>query len=384
MPVARFQMPDGRIGRFEVPEGTTPEQAQTLISQSLAQQPTQPQAAQTQPTPEQVDMTDTPSRLARGAMDPVTGLAQLLYNSIPEGVQNAGDWLNNKLAELGVPLAKIPEGGFNQQIADQEQQYQGARAAVGQEGIDGYRLAGNMATTIPLAMAAPGSAAATLPARAAYGAAVGGAIGATNPVTENTDQFFTEKAKQIGVGAASGAIATPIAEGVARVIRPMTDKAAAALMREGVTPSPGQVLGGFSKTVEDKARSIPILGDMIASGQRRAVVDFNRAAYNRALEPIGVDASKMPVGRAGIEGVKNALSRAYNKLLPKVTFRADTQFADEIQTLRGMTATLPDDVAKQFDAIIRRHVVGKMTPEGTMSGVTLKQVESDLGRIAKG
>jgi hypothetical protein len=35
MPIARFQMPDGRVGRFEVPEGTTPEQAQALISQQL-------------------------------------------------------------------------------------------------------------------------------------------------------------------------------------------------------------------------------------------------------------------------------------------------------------------------------------------------------------
>ncbi len=35
MPVARFQMPDGRIGRFEVPDGTTPEQAQSLIQTHL-------------------------------------------------------------------------------------------------------------------------------------------------------------------------------------------------------------------------------------------------------------------------------------------------------------------------------------------------------------
>src|SRR5690349_21044811 len=39
MPVARFQMPDGRIGRFEVPEGTTPEQAQQMISAELARSP---------------------------------------------------------------------------------------------------------------------------------------------------------------------------------------------------------------------------------------------------------------------------------------------------------------------------------------------------------
>lgn len=42
MPVARFQMPDGRIGRFEVPEGTTPEQAQAMIAKSL-----DPQEAET-------------------------------------------------------------------------------------------------------------------------------------------------------------------------------------------------------------------------------------------------------------------------------------------------------------------------------------------------
>jgi len=36
MPIARFQMPDGRIARFEVPEGTTPEEAQALMEQAVA------------------------------------------------------------------------------------------------------------------------------------------------------------------------------------------------------------------------------------------------------------------------------------------------------------------------------------------------------------
>ena len=37
MPIARFQLPDGRIARFEVPEGTSPEQAQAMISEQLPQ-----------------------------------------------------------------------------------------------------------------------------------------------------------------------------------------------------------------------------------------------------------------------------------------------------------------------------------------------------------
>lgn len=42
MPVARFQMPDGRVARFQVPDGTTPEQAQQMIAAQLSA--TKPQA----------------------------------------------------------------------------------------------------------------------------------------------------------------------------------------------------------------------------------------------------------------------------------------------------------------------------------------------------
>lgn len=37
MPVARFQMPDGRVARFQVPDGTTPEQAQSMMSAAMSQ-----------------------------------------------------------------------------------------------------------------------------------------------------------------------------------------------------------------------------------------------------------------------------------------------------------------------------------------------------------
>jgi hypothetical protein len=36
MPIARFEMPDGRIARFEVAEGTTPDQAQAMILEQIA------------------------------------------------------------------------------------------------------------------------------------------------------------------------------------------------------------------------------------------------------------------------------------------------------------------------------------------------------------
>lgn len=54
MPIAKFQMPDGRIARFEVAEGTTPEQAQIQIQQMVESgQLEQPAAPQEQPEPTQ-------------------------------------------------------------------------------------------------------------------------------------------------------------------------------------------------------------------------------------------------------------------------------------------------------------------------------------------
>lgn len=68
MPIARFEMPDGRIGRFEVPEGTTPEEARALIQQSL-------QEAETvaQPSQEFSEIGRTGQLLARGAIPALTG-----------------------------------------------------------------------------------------------------------------------------------------------------------------------------------------------------------------------------------------------------------------------------------------------------------------------
>ena len=62
MPIARFQMPDGRIARFEVPDGTSPEQAQALIAQSL-----EPQANVQVSSPEGQPLTNQFGKTGGGA-----------------------------------------------------------------------------------------------------------------------------------------------------------------------------------------------------------------------------------------------------------------------------------------------------------------------------
>ena len=93
MPIARFEMPDGRIGRFEVPDGTTPEQAQSIIQQHISGQVKQPGFG------EQLNaaIKDAPRQLGLAARYGVEGLADV-----------AGIFSNPIAATANAAGAKIP------------------------------------------------------------------------------------------------------------------------------------------------------------------------------------------------------------------------------------------------------------------------------------
>lgn len=377
MPVARFQMPDGRIGRFEVPDGTTPEQAQDLISQFVASDSAKP-------------VTKAES-FAKGLRDPIDAGAQMLTNVLPEGVVQAGNQLNNWLARNTGLVGELPAGGVDQQVREAERQYQSRRAASGDEGLDVVRLAGNVVSPANVALASRIPQAATLGGRMGIGAATGAGFGTLSPVAEG--DFAEEKLKQAGFGAIGGAALPAVAGGLARVIKPnaSANPNLQTLTNEGIKPTIGQTLGGRLNALEEKATSIPILGDAIASARGKAVEGFNVAALNRAVAPIGGKIDK--TGRDGITAVKQQLKDAYDDVLPKLQFKADGQFATELSKVQTMVdASLararghmaPPGEADIFDNIIQKQVIRKLTPAGTMSGTTFKQVESELTRLAKG
>lgn len=103
MPVARFQMPDGRIGRFEVPEGTSPEQAQQMIESHLSTQQapkaeTKPQSRGTPPSEGPGMLESFSAGTAYGLGRGLTGLAKLAG----KGLEMAGATETGKtLQEMG-------------------------------------------------------------------------------------------------------------------------------------------------------------------------------------------------------------------------------------------------------------------------------------------
>jgi hypothetical protein len=48
------------------------------------------------------------------------------------------------------------------------------------------------------------------------------------------------------------------------------------------------------------------------------------------------------------------------------------------------TGILPQKEATQFNAILKNNILYKMTPQGNMSGHTLKEIENDIGQKARG
>ena len=320
-------------------------------------------------------------RVLRGVKDPLDGAAQLFEKMMPQGFNDANRSVNNWLAEKTGLLSKMPESGVDGLIKQQEADYQAKRSAAGESGFDGYRTIGNIVSPVNLAIASKLPAAATLAGRIGVGALGGGASAALNPVAG--DDFWSEKGAQVATGAAFGGAVPAVTSGLARAISPNASKNAnvALLKSEGVKPTIGQTLGGWANAAEEKAQSLPIVGDAITAARQRANDQMNKAAFNRALAPIG---EKLPNGQAlggsAVEYTGAKLGQAYDNLLPKLTTQADDQFSKGVQSLQGMVnqGALDPKYSKLFDKTLKDRVLDKFQGQNAMTGQTLKDTESFL------
>ena len=398
MPIARYQLPDGRIARFEVPDGTTPEQAQQIGDQYFAENPTPAAEAQSAPAPAREPQAPAPDvdvsrlgRFAHGAMKVPEGISQAAMNFLPRNFIDRGNDLIGKANDLPVigPLTKaagiIPESPeqYGQRLTKDEGDFQAARKAAGQDGIDWAGAAGTMLASVPLSMAMPGVSGGLL-AKTGMAAAEGGLLGAAQPVYGNGD-FANEKAKQAGIGAAAGGLLTPVTAAVGRVISPKVNDAVKGLLSEGITPTPGQILGGIPARFEERLTSVPFTGDVVRSGMQRATNQLNTAAINRSLAPIGETLPKGLSGREAISYADARLRDTYDNVLDKIgAVQIDQQFGQGLNALSGMTRNLPKDIGEQFDRIVKNEIVDRIDANGVMTSSGLKAAESNLGEIARG
>ena len=166
------------------------------------------------------------------------------------------------------------------------------------------------------------------------------------------------------------------------VIRGVRNPDARMLFDEGVSPTMGQTLGGTVGRLEETIGTVPVLGSAIAAGRKRAAGQFNQAARNRALKPIGETADKRIVGSAGIAEVSNKLSLAYENLLPKVTLTPDVQLLDDItKAVAEAKKTIGPDAANSLDKILENQLAPHLS--APIGGIKFKAVEEALGKFGK-
>ena len=367
MPITA-QLADGT--QLEFPDGTSDAVIERTVKSMLGGAAGKPAAP-----------SSTAERIGTGMADPIHGGAQLLTKILPQGLVDAGNRLNNRIADATGLVARIPEGGVDQMVKEREQAYQASRSAAGSDGFDFARLAGNALSPVNIGAGYTATLANSLPRSIAANALAGGATGALAPAT--SEDFAAEKANQVKYGAAGGALAPLVAGGVARVVSPnaSTNPAVAMLRSEGVRPTVGQAAGGFANRMEEKAASLPIVGDMISNARRKAVESFNTAAINRATSKIGTKVSG--TGQAAVAEAGDAIGQAYDDALGSVSHVAfDQQFAQELGSLKNLAKGMVPEMRKKFEAELKSVVGSRMSPANAMLPETFKKVDSEIGRSA--
>jgi hypothetical protein len=310
-----------------------------------------------------------------GVEKPVQGMTQLLGRGLmaaaPEGSAFEG-WAKDQL------------GQTEHKIRDTEAEYKGWRQG-NPPSFSPAMIAGEMLSTAPLAMALPGAGAATLPGRLISGIGTGALAGATQPVdTEKNPDYLTQKIDQTAEGAAWGALG-PVATGaLAQAAKPSVSDGVAALTDRGVRPTIGQMMGGPVNRIEQAATSMPLIGDFIKSARARSVQQFNRGAVGDVLSDIGETLETPGMGRDVIAEMGDKVSRAYDRAVPQAGAQIDPQAAQDFTRLQQMARFMPADRAQQFDNMLQSMVLDKISPNGSMTGQSFKEAESDLGKTAAG
>jgi hypothetical protein len=298
---------------------------------------------------------------AKQLLDDLAASAQdkLKDTSVGRGI----DWLNSSLG-LASP-ADIQAKG-RQDI--QETRRLDAPLMATKAGQAGY--ASGALSTIPM-----------LPATSTYSgaAALGAGLGAVEPATS-----WNERAKNAALGGMSSVGGQAVANGLSRIINPQTAPAAQALLDAGITPTPGQILGGGYKRAEEAATSIPVLGDFIKRAQNRGIQELNDAIANRALAPTGKTLPADKAGRDAIDYVGSELGSAYDALVPKLGIQSDTQLGNDLRQLHQWvnSGAMGDQEVNQFNKLLANRVVNRFGGQNSITGQTFKDMDADLGKMA--
>ena len=335
MPI-EVETPDG-IAEF--PDGTPPETIRDALRRRYTSQRIGEAQSQEEAFRASVNPTDTMSGLqkfaagmGKGATDVARGIGQVV-------------------------------GLSDQQSIDDAKRRDAALMQTG-AGLTG-NIAGSVAALAPTMMI-PGAN--TL----AGSALIGAASGALEPVA--SDESRLAKTLMGGAGAIGGDL---VSRGLSRALNPRTASNVRTLMDGGVTPTPGQIMGGRWNKLESALESWPLAGPGVSGAKAAVTEEFNEATLNRVLAPIGKKISA--TGHEGVRLAREAVESAYDDayaLIP--TAQIDPQFALAVSRAKQAATALVPDRAKQLDGIIENEISRRIGGQSQITGEMLHTIESQI------
>jgi hypothetical protein len=316
----------------------------------------------------------TPSSgVLMGIKEPISGVAQMLPKGL-EFLTSAGGLAPNPVSQyFGSEAERV-----RAMNAAEEAAYQQQRAAQGETGFDVGRLVGNVVSPANLvvgARAAQGARA--LGAGLGTQAAAAGAVqGAMQPVNQATG-FAEEKATQIGLGAVAGKVGEAVASVAGKALNPLASKAEQTMRDLGVTPTPGQTLGGVYKKAEDFAQNLPLIGGQIRNAREKVLFDFNKGVINKTLDKVGDKLPEDVVGRDAVAYAAEQVSNKYDEVLSKMKFDLDFKTTSGILDALNK-ASLPSSAQRDEAVNVLNNIALDKFSGKTLTGAEYKAIESDL------
>jgi hypothetical protein len=157
------------------------------------------------------------------------------------------------------------------------------------------------------------------------------------------------------------------------------------LAAEGIPLTLGQKVGGYAKTVEDQATSLPILGPAIAGARARGLEALNRAVANRGLAHLG---QSLPASvRAGHDAaayLKSKIAEAEDHAAAIVNdVHVDTPFAASLRRIESSLSSLPKANFDQHVRDVLDYVTDPLEDRPDAgSGIQVRNLLDGISRIS--
>lgn len=321
-----------------------------------------------------------------GLRDAVDAGAQLARRAVPESVGQAVDEFGNKLADMGLPVARSTGvAGVDQIVKGANAEYDASRKMAGRDGMDLARVAGNIAN--PVNRLIPMGGASTALQVAGRAGAQGALSGLASPVLD-TENFGASKATQVGLGGALGAAGGVAADKLIKGASGLIDKAKASLRSPELSRLDADVL--IQRAAQEQGVDLAGIPDSIKANLRDQVgkaLRGNQTPDTRAMirqaegRAILGDEGALTLGQAtrdpiqfareqnlrGVEGAGNALTDKFaaqnNRLIQALNERGAAGAPGQFQSGNSLLNAL-----REYDAGSRANIGGLYEKARALNG----------------